>query len=56
MLKNSSFKSIRVYYAMDNVLNFAARQGLDVTSTFFGANSFTYFPYRTYVVGVNVGL
>ncbi|MNU14826.1 Ferric enterobactin receptor precursor [compost metagenome] len=56
VLNNSSFKSVRLYFAMDNVLNFTARKGMDVQSSFFGANSFTYFPYRTYVVGVNVGL
>ncbi|MNL60259.1 hypothetical protein D3C87_1840570 [compost metagenome] len=56
MLNNSSFKSVRLYFAMDNVLNFTARKGMDVQSSFLGANSFTYFPYRTYVVGVNVGL
>ncbi|MNS52855.1 TonB dependent receptor [compost metagenome] len=56
MLNKSSFRSVRIYYAMDNVLNFTARKGMDVQSSFFGANSFTYFPYRTYVIGVTVGL
>lgn len=55
-LQNSAFKSVRLYVSMDNVLNFAARQGVDVNSAFFGSSSFTYFPYRTYVFGVNVGL
>lgn len=55
-LNKASIRSARVYLAADNVLNFAARQGVDVTSAFFGVSDFTYFPMRTVVLGVNLGL
>ncbi|WP_118974249.1 SusC/RagA family TonB-linked outer membrane protein [Taibaiella koreensis] len=55
-LKNVHFESARIYVAADNVHMFAARKGVDVKQAFFGQSSYTYFPYRTYMVGVQLGL
>ena len=55
-LNKASITNARIYLAVDNVFNVAARKGVDVNSAFFGNSSFTYFPYRTVVLGVNLGL
>jgi len=55
-LKTAHFESARIYVAADNVHLFAARKGVDVKQAFFGQSSYTYFPYRTYMVGIQLGL
>lgn len=55
-VKRISLQSLRIYVAMDNVYYISARKGLDVQQDFFGSSSFTYFPYRTMMFGVQVGL
>jgi TonB-linked SusC/RagA family outer membrane protein len=50
------FQNIRIYVAADNVLYFAGRKGVDLNQNLFGASSFTYYPYRTVMFGVNLGL
>lgn len=55
-LKRAGFTNLRVYAASDNIFQKAARIGIDPNTAFFGVSSYSYFPYRTFVVGVNVGL
>ena len=55
-LKRLKLTALRVYVAADNLFYLSARKGLDVQQSFFGASSFTYFPYRTVVFGLNLGL
>lgn len=56
LMKNIGFQTIRVYVAADNVLYFAGRKGVDLSQSLFGASSFSYYPYRTIMFGVNMGL
>lgn len=56
VLNRSSISNARIYVASDNVFNIAARQGVDLQSSFFGSSDFTYFPMRTVVFGVNLSL
>lgn len=56
MMKNIGFQTIRIYVAGDNLLYFAGRKGVDLNQSLFGASSFTYYPYRTIMFGVNLGL
>ncbi|HRP89936.1 MAG TPA: SusC/RagA family TonB-linked outer membrane protein [Edaphocola sp.] len=56
MLSRAKIPYAKVYFAMDNVFNLSARKGVDVTSAFFGAGSFNYYPYRTFMLGVSMGL
>lgn len=56
MLSRAKIPYAKLYVSMDNVFNISARQGVDVTSAFFGAGSFNYYPYRTFMVGVSMGL
>jgi hypothetical protein len=41
---------------MDNVFYLSPRKGLDLNQSFFGASSFSYFPYRTVMFGIQLGL
>jgi len=54
--KKAQMSNARIYVSMDNVLYFSARKGLDLNQSFFGTSSFTYFPYRTYMFGIQLGL
>ncbi len=56
MLKSIGFTTLRVYFAADNVYYFAARKGVDLGQSLFGNSSFSYYPYRTFTFGVNIGL
>lgn len=56
MLNRASITNARIYVAADNLFNVSARQGVDIQSSFFGSSDFTYFPMRTVVFGVNLGL
>lgn len=56
MMKDIGFQTIRIYVAGDNLLYFAGRKGVDLNQSLFGASSFTYYPYRTIMFGVNLGL
>ncbi len=56
MMKDIGFQSIRVYVAADNVLYFAGRKGVDLNQNLVGASNFSYYPYRTIMFGVNLGL
>lgn len=55
-LDAAHFTSAKVFVAADNVLLVTARKGVDVQSSFFGANSLSYYPYRTVMFGVRLGL
>ena len=55
-IKRAGFTNLRIYAASDNIFQRAARIGIDPNTAFFGVSSYNYFPYRTFVVGVNVGL
>ncbi|RYZ55678.1 MAG: TonB-dependent receptor [Sphingobacteriales bacterium] len=56
IMSKAGFQTIRIYFAADNVLYLAGRKGVDLSQNLFGASSFTYYPYRTFMVGVNLGL
>lgn len=55
-ISRAGFTNLRIYAASDNIFQRAARIGMDPNTAFFGVSSFNYFPYRTFVVGVNLGL
>jgi hypothetical protein len=55
-LSNLKLTSLRIYIAADNIYYLSARKGLDVQQAFFGSSSFNYFPYRTLMFGLNLGL
>lgn len=55
-LSRLKLSTLRIYVAADNIFYLSARKGLDVQQAFFGSSSFTYFPYRTIVFGLNLGL
>lgn len=55
-LQRLKLNALRIYIAADNIYYLSARKGLDVQQSFFGASSFTYFPYRTVMFGLNLGL
>ncbi len=55
-LRKMELNSLTLYVAMENVYYLSARKGLDVQQAFFGASSFNYFPYRTIMFGLNLGL
>jgi hypothetical protein len=55
-LTRLKLSTLRIYVAADNIFYLSARKGLDVQQAFFGSSSFTYFPYRTIVFGLNLGL
>jgi len=55
-VKDAKFRSASVFLAADNVYLFAARKGVDVETSFFGTNSLSYYPYRTVMFGVKLGL
>ncbi|WP_430815681.1 SusC/RagA family TonB-linked outer membrane protein [Carboxylicivirga sp. RSCT41] len=55
LLSDINVKSMRVYFAADNVLLFSERSGMDPRQYFSGSNnSFNYAPIRTVSVGLNV--
>lgn len=56
MINNLSLTSLTLYVAMENVYYIAARKGLDVQQNFVGTSSFNYFPYRTVMFGLKLGL
>lgn len=55
-LDRVGFKAMRLYAAAENIFQLAARVGVDPNTSFYGSSSFNYFPYRTFMVGVNVTL
>ncbi len=55
-LDRVGFKAMRIYAAAENVFQIASRVGIDPNVNFAGLSSFNYFPYRTFVFGVNVTL
>ncbi len=55
-LDRVGFKALRLYAAAENVFLWSRRVGMDPNVNFLGVSSFNYFPYRTYVVGLNVTL
>ncbi len=55
-LSSLKLNTLRVYVAADNVLLLAGRKGVDIQQSFFGVSSMHYFPYRSVMLGVNVGL
>jgi hypothetical protein len=55
-MKSIGFTTLRIYFAADNVYYIAARKGVDLGQDLFGNSSFTYYPYRTFTFGVNIGL
>lgn len=55
-LSSLKLNSLRVYVAADNVLLLAGRKGVDIQQDFFGVSAMHYFPYRSVMFGVNVGL
>ncbi|TRX71134.1 TonB-dependent receptor [Carboxylicivirga sp. M1479] len=55
LLNDLHVKSLRVYFAADNVLLFSKRSGMDPRQYFSGSNtSFNYAPIRTVSFGLNV--
>lgn len=54
--KKATMQNARVYVSMDNVFYLSPRKGLDLNQDFFGTSSFTYYPYRTIMFGINLGL
>lgn len=55
-LKSAHFNSASVFVSADNVYLLSARKGVDVQASFFGVNSLSYYPYRTVMFGVKLGL
>lgn len=55
-LESLRLNSLRVYVAADNVWLLAGRKGVDIQQSFFGISSMHYFPYRSVMFGVNLGL
>lgn len=55
-LNTLHFSTLRVYVAAENIYYLTARKGLNVQQDFFGSSSFNYFPYRTIMFGLNLGL
>jgi TonB-linked SusC/RagA family outer membrane protein len=54
--KKAQMSQARIYVSMDNVFYLSPRKGLDLNQSFFGASSFSYFPYRTVMFGIQLGL
>ena len=55
-LNGAKFRTARIYVAADNVFLLAARKGVDIQQSFFGSSSLTYYPYRSVMFGINLGL
>lgn len=55
-LQNLKFSDLRVFVAADNVYLLAARKGVDIQQSLFGSSDLTYYPYRSIMFGLNVGL
>lgn len=55
-MKAAHFNSASIFVAADNVYLLTARKGVDVEASFFGTNSLSYYPYRTVMFGVRLGL
>ena len=56
VLQSIGFNNLRIYASGENLFLKAARQGIDPQIAFFGTSSYSYFPARTVVFGVNVNL
>jgi hypothetical protein len=54
--KGADFRSASIFVAADNVYMFNAKKGVDVETSFFGSNSLSYYPYRTVMFGIKLGL
>lgn len=55
-LENIGFKGVKIYATAENIFQLSARQGVDPNTSFIGVNSYSYFPARTFMLGVNLGL
>lgn len=55
-LNSLKLSSLRIYVAADNVWLLAGRKGVDIQQDFFGVSSMHYFPYRSVMFGINLGL
>lgn len=55
-ITKAGFTNLRLYASSENLFIKAARKGVDPNVSFFGSSSFSYFPARTFVFGVNLGL
>lgn len=55
-LKAANFTSASIFVAADNVYLLTARKGVDVQANFLGMSSLSYYPYRTVMFGVKLGL
>lgn len=56
IVKPLGFSKLRLYMSADNLYLFAARKGVDIQESFFGSSSLSYYPYRSIMFGVNIGL
>jgi TonB-linked SusC/RagA family outer membrane protein len=56
VLERMKLNTLKVYVSGDNLFYKSARTGLDVQQSFFGSSSFAYFPYKTIMFGLNLGL
>lgn len=55
-LKTLGFTKLRVYVAADNLFLITGRKGVDIQESYFGTSSLSYYPYRSVMFGVNIGL
>lgn len=55
-LRDAKIANAKVFIGADNVYLLAARKGVDIQQSYFGANSLSYFPYRSVMFGLNLGL
>lgn len=56
LTQKAKMQSLRIYAQADNIWVFAARQGMDPQQNFSGTSDFVYYPYRTVMIGLNLGL
>lgn len=54
LLKNVDIKSLRFYFAADNIALYAKRKGLDPRQNFSGGTDFIYSPIRTISLGAKI--
>lgn len=54
--ENLKISNLRVYVAADNVFLLAARKGLDIQQSLMSSSDLLYYPYRSIMFGVNIGL
>lgn len=55
-LSSLKLNSLRIYVAADNIWLLAGRKGVDIQQDYFGVSSMSYFPYRSVMFGINLGL